>query len=267
MKIPHLMYSNVSRSLLLGCLLAPVLLFADAPAGRQLFNSSCAGCHGLDGRGGEHAPNIATDANVQHLDDAKLTHIVRNGIPAAGMPAFGSSFENSQIAAIVSYLRGLQGKGQLVHIAGNGARGRSLFFGSAGCAECHMMNGQGGFLGPDLSGYGKSHTPDDVREWIVNPNKDLDPRHGTIVIVTRSGQKYAGVLRNEDNFSIQMQTRDGSFHFFEKSDLARIEHQARSLMPAQYGSRLTRAELDDLISYLMTSPGTQGARAEEDEEQ
>ncbi len=264
------MYRSVSRDLAKGLLLFSIVAtisLAQPPAGQPLFSSSCAGCHGLDGRGGEHAPNIATDARVQRLEDADLTRIVHDGIPAAGMPAFGSRFDPGQIGAVVSYLRFLQGRGQTAHVDGNAVKGRALFFGAGRCSECHMMHGQGGFLGPDLSGYGSSHSPDDIRESIVNPNKDLEPRHGAIAVTTRSGRQYTGALRNEDNFSIQMQTRDGAFHFFDKSELARVERQARSLMPQDYGSRLTKAELNDLIRYLITSPSVQTPAKEEDEDQ
>src|SRR5207237_2155135 len=58
--------------------------------GRQAFDTRCAGCHGLDGRGGERAPDIATRSAVQGRSDANLTRIIRNGIPRAGMPGFGS---------------------------------------------------------------------------------------------------------------------------------------------------------------------------------
>jgi putative heme-binding domain-containing protein len=249
--------------LLLCLLLLPLLLPADQPEGEHLFGSNCAGCHGLDGRGGEHAPNIATDAKVQRLQDTDLVRIIRNGIPAAGMPAFGSSLVGNQLKAVVRYLRVLQGRGEAVNVAGDAGKGRALFFGTAGCSECHMISGQGGFLGMDLSGYGASHSPDRMRESILHPGRNGDTRSGAVVVVTRSGKKYAGVVRNEDNFTLQMQTRDGAFHFFDKSELTRIEHQAA---PAEHGSRLSKAELDDLISYLAQSAGTQ-ARAEDEEDQ
>lgn len=260
------MYSNVSRSLLLCSLLAPLCMFADQPAGQQLFSSRCAGCHGLDGRGGEHAPNIATNESVQRLTDKDLLQIVRNGIPAGGMPAFGSSFNDNQLKEVVSYLRELQGRGQTAKVTGDPVKGRALFFGGAECSTCHMVNGQGGFLGADLSHYGASHSPDEIRDSILNPGKERDLRRGTIVVTTRTGQSYTGIVRNEDNFSVQMQTRDGAFHFFDKADVARIERPARSLMP-QYGSRLTKAQLDDLISYLVTSAGTHPSGRDEDDEQ
>ena len=69
-------------------------------------------------------------------------------------------------------------------------------------------------------------------------------------VVTPAGKKYRGIIRNEDNFSLQMQTPDGEFHLFEKAQLSSIEHESRSLMPADYGSKLSSADLDNLIKFL-----------------
>jgi hypothetical protein len=62
------------------------------------------------------------------------------------------------------------------------------------------------------------------------------------------------LIRNEDNFSIQLQTRDGSFHFFRRADLQRCENLPGSLMPANYGEKLSENELNDLVNYLTTTP-------------
>ncbi len=236
----------------------------NAPIGQQTF-SACAACHGLDGRGGEHAPNIATDPNVQRMSDAAIFTIVRNGIPAAGMPGFSRLLSDRQIQEVLHYLRTLQGSGEKGKVTGNTKQGRELFVGQAGCAECHMVNGRGGFFAADLSAYGSAHSAADIREAIVDPDKKLDPRRGTVSVVTRGGTTYRGALRNEDNFSLQMQTTDGHFHLFDKSDLARIDHESKSFMPHDYGSKLTSSELNDLVSYLAqtTSAGKQG----NDEEQ
>lgn len=229
--------------------------FAQTPApsstGQPLFASRCAGCHGLDGRGGEHAPNIVTEANVRRLADIDIARIIRDGIRPKGMPAFGTSLDDAQIAALVKYVRILQGQGRPETVSGNSERGQALFFGAAQCADCHMMNGVGGFIAADLSEYGKTHSAEEIRQAILEPDEDLDPRHPTIQVVTRSGQRYRGVLRNEDNFTLQMQTLDGNFHFFDKSKLAQIDRQTHSLMPADYGSKLSKSELNDLVSYLI----------------
>src|ERR1700722_512604 len=63
---------------------------ADALPGQRTFTSTCAGCHGLDGRGGERAPNITGSAKLGRLSDANLAAIVANGVPGTGMPAFRS---------------------------------------------------------------------------------------------------------------------------------------------------------------------------------
>jgi alcohol dehydrogenase (cytochrome c) len=73
--------------------------------GRQVFVSRCAGCHGSDGNGGELGPSIAT--RVPSRTDDDLTSVVRQGRPAAGMPAFPTVSE-SDLATLVAYLRTLR---------------------------------------------------------------------------------------------------------------------------------------------------------------
>jgi cytochrome c oxidase cbb3-type subunit III len=60
---------------------------ADSP-GARAFSSTCAGCHGLDGRGSDKGVNIAGSAKVRHFTDAQVSDIISNGIPGTGMPAF-----------------------------------------------------------------------------------------------------------------------------------------------------------------------------------
>jgi cytochrome c oxidase cbb3-type subunit III len=240
-----------------------ILLFALAPAlpaqsgtGHQIFSSTCAGCHGLDARGGEHGPNIATDARVQRLSDADLLNIIRNGIAKGGMPAFGSSLKPAQLDAVVSYLRSLQGKGgPVVAIAGDAAAGRLLFFGRAECSRCHMVAGEGGFIAPDLSGYGANHQPSEIREQIVDPKKYAKPGRGLATVTAKNGKTFTGVIRNEDNFSLQLQTLDGRFVFLDKRDISRLAAVPEGLMPGDYGSTLNPIELDNLVSYLARMTG------------
>jgi putative heme-binding domain-containing protein len=227
--------------------------------GRQAFESRCAGCHGLDGRGGERAPDVATRPGVQRLSNADLFKIIQRGMPAAGMPSF-AVLDGSRINALVDYLRLLQGKIGGAKVAGDPQKGKTLFYGKARCAECHMIDGVGGFIAADLSAYGRTRAPDEIREAITKPNKDGGTSRGIVTVTTRSGQNFSGVLRNEDNFSLQLQTLDGVFHLFVKSDIESLAHQPESLMPADYGTTLSRSEVDDLTTYLMTA-----ARAGESE--
>ena len=63
-----------------------------------------------------------------------------------------------------------------------------------------------------------------------------------------------------------MQTGDGSFHLFDKSQLRAIEHPAESMMPG-YGATLSPSQLDDLVKFLMKIPGPQRTTANEGDEE
>jgi cytochrome c oxidase cbb3-type subunit 3 len=218
-------------------------------AGKQIFVTTCAACHGLDGRGGERGPDISRRREVQRLPDKTLLQIVREGVPATGMPAFGS-LGAARIQAVVRYLRSLQGQTGVADLSGDPKHGKTLFFGQSGCSQCHMVKGEGGFIGSDLSSYAKNQSAPDIRTAITNPYRNLDPRKRTVVVTTANSQALTGIARNEDNFSLQLQTADGALHLLDRSELRSIEYQPRSLMPDDYGSKLSRKELDDLVSYL-----------------
>jgi cytochrome c oxidase cbb3-type subunit 3 len=229
----------------------------EAEAGKKLFDSNCAGCHGLDARGGEHAPNIATNPELQRMSDEQLFRIVHDGAASGTMPAFGALLGDDKIIAIGAYLRLLEGRtgGEHTALPGDPAAGKLLFFGKAACSQCHTMvdsgAGSGGFLASDLTDYAASREPAEILRAIIQPNDNLNPRARTAVIVTHAGQKLTGLIRNQDNFSIQFQSLDGTFHMLERSGLASVTYDPLSLMPADYGQRLTSAELNNLVSFLM----------------
>jgi cytochrome c oxidase cbb3-type subunit III len=223
--------------------------------GKKIFASSCAGCHGLDGRGGERAPDIATRREMQRLSDVKLARIVDAGVPGTGMPSF-RSLGASGIRSVVSYLRKLQGGGKSATLPGNPQKGESIFFAQGSCSDCHMVGGKGGFLAADLSSYAPTRSVDEIRETITNPDSTRKAGEKIVAVVTRSGEPYSGIVRNEDNFSLQLQTVDGNFHFFMKSELQTLKRQTESVLPAGYHSALGGRDLDDVISYLIRSART-----------
>lgn len=234
--------------------------------GNQTFVSTCAGCHGLDGKGGERAPNIAENPKVQRLSDAQIFRIIQDGIPGTGMPAF-HSLEGSAIKAVVSYLHILQGAKQAVKLPGDPGRGETIFFGKAGCSGCHMVAGKGGFIASDLSAYARTHAVEQSRSAIANPARGSDRQARMVTVTIRGGEKYVGRVRNEDNFSVQLQTLDGTFHFVSKPDMAAIEYSSQPLMPSDYGLTLTSGELNDIVSYLMSVAGGSGSPTKADEEE
>jgi cytochrome c oxidase cbb3-type subunit 3 len=261
------------RSSRLCCVLAPVLavlwaasgiaVWSQAPQqnipresaksastrGKQTFTSTCAGCHGLDGRGGERAPNIAENPKVLRFSDAQISLIIENGVPGTGMPAF-HSLAQADVQAVVAYLRSLQGTKRALKLPGDPERGETVFFGKAGCSGCHMAAGKGGFIASDLSAYAHSHAVEQIRNAITSPATSDNRQSRLVTVTTHGGEEYIGRIRNEDNFSLQLQALDGTFYFVDKSDLAGVD-SSRTLMPSDYGSTLSSCELNDIISYLM----------------
>lgn len=226
--------------------------------GQAIFAANCSACHGSDGRGGERAPSIATRREVVSRPDSDLIHIVQNGVPGTAMPGFGY-MGPEKINAVVHYLRTLQGIGVEVKAPGNPRLGEQLFYGKAECFKCHMVHGQGGFFGNDLSSYGFGRSIENIRAAIVNPDQNLDRKSESVTVVTTDRHKFTGAIRSEDNFSLILQTEDGSFHSFSKDEIARVDYSGHSLMPDDYGNKLSSREIDDLVSYLLKTDAPEHA--------
>ena len=228
----------------------------DLATGQATYNSNCARCHGLDGHGGDKAVDIA-DEHDHRLSDSKFFAIISTGITGTGMPAF-PELSGQRIRGVIHYLRILQGKEVTRNIPGDASRGKTIFFGKAGCSNCHTISGEGGFLGPDLSAYGFAASAKSIRDEIIKPNRAEPSGYRSAIVTPRDGTQLEGLLRNEDNFSLQLLTKDGEFRFYSKSDLRNLEYRGHSFMPTDYADRLSSSELDDLVSYIIRSASTAG---------
>jgi cytochrome c oxidase cbb3-type subunit III len=225
---------------------------------KSTYESVCAACHGLDARGSERGPNLATKAEVLQKSDKELIEILKDGRTAAGMPSF-ASYPPARLASLVAYLRLLQGQRGPEPLPGDPVLGKALFYGKAKCAECHMIGGQGGFWGPDLTTYAARMNADELRGRILHPGKDYDARRGLVEVTLANSTTLSGVVRNEDNFSLQLQTADGVFHLLSKSDIRSKTYLGSSPMPSDYGSLLSAVELNNLVSYLLRASGSGNA--------
>jgi cytochrome c oxidase cbb3-type subunit 3 len=224
-------------------------------SGQQIYSQNCSGCHGLDGKGTQRAPNIGTGSRASQLTESDIVGVVSKGVPDRGMPSFQAL--GPGVKSVVAYVRSLQGAGATVTMPGNRDHGEKLFFGEAGCSQCHMVGGKGGFIAPDLSSYARALSVDQIKGAITRQEERVSSR-GLVTVTTADGQRYEGIVRNEDNFSLQLQSLDGGFHFFSKTTLTAIERKPESIMPADYESRLNSGQLNDLVSYLL-SVGKTGA--------
>jgi putative heme-binding domain-containing protein len=170
-----------------------------------------------------------------------------------------------EIWQVISYIRSVQVKAPAQPI-GNATHGKELFYGAAGCATCHMVEGKGGRLGPDLTVTGTARSIDYIADSVRNPSrrlaqgltesmKEFSQEYETVTVVTADGQKFMGVTLNEDHFSLQMMDTREQIHLFEKDKLRSIEKSRESLMPAYDPKTLPDPELQDIVAYLLSIGG------------
>jgi cytochrome c oxidase cbb3-type subunit 3 len=224
-------------------------------AGGELFEAKCAACHGLDGRGGEHAPDIVGAPSTRSRSDAQLLQVIRDGVTAKGMPSF-LSLGNQKTCALVTHVRFLQGTTATLAVNGDSIRGKELFEGKGGCANCHAMKGSGSFISADLSDFASRHNPSEIRAAILNPPQNGDPEQPAILATMIGGDRYSGVIRNENNSSVQIQDAQGHFYLLMKSNLRGIERSPGPAMPVNYQQRLAKKDIDDLVSYIVHEGST-----------
>jgi quinoprotein glucose dehydrogenase len=168
------------------------------------------------------------------------------------MPAF--VLRPEELTAIVAFIRaGFDPASASVRV-GHAARGRALFFGSAECAQCHRVNGQGPRLAPDLSDIGAIRTLAALQRALLTPNEALLPIHRPVRIVTRAGETFRGRRLNEDTYSVQIIDEQENLRSLSKADLRELTVETRASMPS-YAERLTADELADVIAYLVSLKG------------
>jgi putative heme-binding domain-containing protein len=219
-----------------------------AKAGEFEFRINCAFCHGLGARGGGRGPDL-TGAQKRHGN-------------ANGTNGQGVGMTDEEIWQIVAYLRSIQVKAPVKPI-GNPVHGKQLFDGDASCSRCHMVEGKGGRLGPDLTGAGTARTTDSLIESVRNPSqklawgvteptKEFAQEYLTVTVVTPEGKQIKGVTLNEDNFSLQVMDTSQQIHLFEKDKLRSIKKSRESLMPAYDNATLSDQDLHDIVAYLLS---------------
>jgi cytochrome c oxidase cbb3-type subunit 3 len=223
---------------------------ADLATGRQYFLGHCAQCHGPEGEGGRGV-NLTTGRYRHGSSDRQLYMTIRKGVPGSEMP--GSWFSQPELWRVVAYVRRLGAAGAEETAAGDPKAGQAIYD-KGGCAACHIVNGHGGLLGPDLTEIGLRRSLKFLRDSIVEPSAYIDPEYRSATVVTRNGAKIRGVVLNEDDYSIQLRDTRQELRSFLKSDLKDVQSENESLMPS-YKSALSETEINDLVAHLSSLRG------------
>jgi quinoprotein glucose dehydrogenase len=136
-------------------------------------------------------------------------------------------------------------------LGGDAEAGRRVFFTKAevSCLRCHKVQGQGGDVGPDLTGIGSKQKRDYLLESIVDPNRQIAQGFETVVLTLTSGKVVSGIVKAEDAREVKLMTAEGELLTVPR---AKIDERARgkSAMPEDVIKQLSRRELRDLVEFL-----------------
>src|SRR5437868_7592691 len=205
-----------------------------AKAGEYEFRINCALCHGLGAKGGGRGPDLTRAVKKHTHNDAEMFQVISNGIPGTAMPANGTNGQgvgmtDAEIWQIITYIRSQEVKAPARPV-GNAAHGKELFYGDANCSTCHMVEGQGGRLGPELTSVGGSRTREAIIDSVRNPSrrlawglteatKEFPQEYESVTAATPEGKEIKGVTLNEDSFTVQVIDANEQIHLLEKDKL------------------------------------------------
>jgi len=246
----------LNRSLALGLLLAAAGLAPGQSAnsqaretaraaGEKIFRSHCASCHGLNGAGGS-GPSLSSGIFYHGGTDADLYRNISEGIPGTAMP--DQFFSSAQIWQIVAYVRALSAIPVRPKLTGSASHGAQLFR-EKGCSGCHLVKGDGGVRGPDLSVIGSQRSVGHLRESITDPGVKVEPQYWVAKIITKDGRNRTGFILNQDSYSVQLLDFSSGLQLVQRSDFKDFGIDRSSIMPS-YKEKLSGAELNDLVAFL-----------------
>jgi len=128
----------------------------------------------------------------------------------------------------------------------NLSRGRALF--QRTCAQCHKLYGEGGEIGPDITGSNRNNL-DYLLTNMLDPNAEIPNDYRTTILRTKDNRILVGVVRRSEGQSVTMAT-PAEVVTMAKSDVASIDQQNFSMMPEGLVLAFKQDELHDLVAYL-----------------
>ena len=229
--------------------------FANDPAapaaGRAVFESTCAACHGAGAGGSERAPALNTGTFRHGGSDPEIFQTIRSGVSGTLMPAF-SALPSDNVWKLVSYIKSLSGQtGPLGVATGDALAGEQVFFGKGGCASCHEVNGRGLDLASDLSGEGTKPIAA-IKNGVLHQlprGRGFGPAAYFADVTGNDGRTVHGLVRGDDSFNILLETQEGKWVSFNKKDVKSITN-AGGAQPRDMATRLSTKEVDDIVAYL-----------------
>ena len=120
------------------------------------------------------------------------------------------------------------------------------------CAICHTYAGQGGQVGPDLTGV-KNQPAEALLLHTLVPNYEVYPIYQAMTLQLQSGETKIGWIKSETEHALTICTAAGKEENLLKSNIKLMKNTGRSLMPEGFENSISSAEMNDLITYLKSA--------------
>ena len=123
------------------------------------------------------------------------------------------------------------------------------------CSKCHVLNGKGSNIGPDLTGIGAVQTPQYLIESILKPSEVIVKGFETMYLMTNDGMAYNGLLVSQDEDEVVLMVdEDGVMeeYVFYPDEIAQMQKQDVSIMPGNFSDMLTTKEFYGVIAFLLS---------------
>lgn len=135
---------------------------------------------------------------------------------------------------------------------GDPARGRALFDDPNGlaCLKCHVVKGEGGAVGPDLSSVGAKYPREELITSVLFPSEKISSGYEPIILALDDGRVVTGVLKSESDEFIEIQDADAQTIRLDKAQVEDRKRSEVSIMPPGLAEGLAPADFADLIAYL-----------------
>lgn len=122
------------------------------------------------------------------------------------------------------------------------------------CSKCHLLNGKGSKVGPDLTGIGAVQTPQYLIESVLKPSNVIVKGFETMYLMTNDGMAYNGLLVSQNEKEVVLMVdEDGKMEelVFYPDEIAQMQKQDVSIMPGNFSEMLTTKEFYGVISFLL----------------
>jgi putative membrane-bound dehydrogenase-like protein len=139
---------------------------------------------------------------------------------------------------------------EIVKNSGDPNAGRQVF--NRVCASCHSYNGEGGRVGPDLTGV-KNQPSDALLLHTLVPNYEVYPAYQAMTIETSSGETLTGLIGSETDHSLTLRTSTGEDIVLPRTHISSLTTMGRSLMPDGLEQMMTKEDIRDLITFLRSA--------------